>query len=109
MQISAPLPTPDLRALGGENQITIELRGQVDMANHQQLQVALAAIDRAKVKTVRVNMSQLDFCDITGFRQILSFAAESRREGRRVIIAGASPTIKTMATVFGAAQDLEFA
>jgi anti-anti-sigma regulatory factor len=98
--------------------MTLVLRGEVDVANHEQLHFGLARLGRADIKlatltlagikTVNVDVSELDFCDVYACRRILMFAAEVRAGGLQFRISGARPIIKSMAAILDATDDLEF-
>ena len=86
--------------------MTLVLRGEVDVANREQLHFGLARLERADIQTVNVDLSELDFCDVYACRRILRFAAEVRAEGLQFRISGARPIIKRMATILDATDDL---
>lgn len=108
MHISAPLTTLDLCAVPSNNEVALALRGELDFDNHEQLKADLAALEPAGDATVHVDLSDLDFCDVTAFRHLVEFAAKVHDEGGRVVVTGARPIIKTMAGVFNAAEELQF-
>lgn len=108
MHISAPLTTLDLCVVPSNNEVALALRGELDFDNHGQLKADLAALEPAGATTVHVDLTELDFCDVTAFRHLVEFAAKVHGEGGRVVVTGARPIIKTMAGVFDAAEELEF-
>lgn len=108
MKISAPLPTLDLCGVLSNDEAAVALRGELDFANHEQLKTDLAALEPDGPTTVHVDMSRLEFCDVSAFRHLVEFAARVHDKGGWVVVTGARPIIKTMAAVFDPAEDLEF-
>jgi anti-anti-sigma factor len=108
VKISAPLSTLDLCGVLSNNEAALALRGELDFGNHEQLKNDLAGLEPDGPTTVRVDMSRLEFCDVSAFRHLVEFAGQVHDKGGWVVVTGARPIIKTMAAVFDAGEALEF-
>lgn len=64
----------------GEDEIVLELRGELDISTADQLQERLEAARLSEVERVTVDLRALDFVDSTGLR-ILLRAQQAANEG----------------------------
>jgi anti-anti-sigma factor len=91
----------------GEGRVTrITLRGEVDFASSSDLETALAAIELDGSRQVQLHISDLDFVDVAGLRQLTAFARDLRESGYDVATHGAQPVVAEMARLAGVDDDL---
>ena len=60
-------------ATSAQGVVWIVVRGEVDLANHQQLRISLAAIDLSAASVVYLDLRLLGFCDSAGCAILIRF------------------------------------
>ena len=73
--------------------VGVEVCGEVDLGNRDQLNAALASVDFRAARAVCTDLSRLTFCDITGCEALLRFERRARAAGLETRMLGASPSI----------------
>ena len=101
-------PEVDITAIVSDNEMIVVLRGEADFTNHEQLRFGLAEVEMTGTGAVHIELSRLGFCDLSAFREIVSFAARPSASGRQVFMHGASPTLKKVAQVLHGADAIRF-
>lgn len=96
-----PPPTVDVVAEGSSEMLVVRVRGEVDIATHEHLSGRLDALDLTSYTAVRLHLEELEFCDSTGVRQLLSFAERTRSEGREVELRGPGPQLARLLSLVG--------
>jgi anti-anti-sigma factor len=79
----------------------IVVRGEVDLANREQLRRDLAAIDLGRAGAVYLDLRLLRFCDSAGCRILLRFTAQARASGYDVRIHRARPIVRKVMSIVG--------
>ncbi len=98
----------DVRTVARDGELVLALRGEADVSTHHRLKASLRNAELADAATVRLDMSDLDFCGVAEFSSIVTCAANLRAQERELVIIGARPIIKKMARIVGAANELRF-
>lgn len=98
----SPSPREDMYPLNiavtkSTDAVWIQVCGEVDLSNREQLKAALAAVDIGGVQVVHLDLHRLSFCDTSGCRLLLLFEREARLSGYATQIHGATPTIQKVA------------
>lgn len=91
-----------------ENALWVEVRGEADLGNHEQLLAGLTRVKLDGADAVHLVLTELTFCDLCAYRHIISFATRVRAAGRELSAHGASPTIKKIAGLLNVAGVLHF-
>jgi anti-anti-sigma factor len=99
-----PPPTVDVVAEEASGVLTVHVRGEVDIATHDDLSARLGALDLSPYAAVHLHLERLDFCDSTGVRQLLSFTERVSAEGRDVELRGAAPQLARLLALVGPAS-----
>lgn len=81
--------------------IWIDLRGELDISGHRQLEELFAGLDLWGVRKVHLQLSRLEFCDSRGLRAIDDFVQGVRRSGATVRVHGAGVRITKVARLLG--------
>jgi anti-sigma B factor antagonist len=96
-----PPPAVDVAAEGSADVLLVRVRGEVDIATHEELSTRLNTLDLTPYAAVHLHLDGLDFCDSTGVRQLLSFAERARSEGRSVELQGAGRQLARLLALVG--------
>ena len=97
-----PAPEGRVRVLGPSVQVrtgvrrgvlAVKVLGEVDLANHEQLQQALGSLDVSRTARVDLDLSRLSFADARGGCYLLDFVDRARGAGGDVRVLGAQPTL----------------
>jgi anti-sigma B factor antagonist len=99
-----PPPTVDVAVEESSDVLTVRVRGEIDIATHEELSASLEALDLTPYAAVHLHLEGLDFCDSTGVRQLLSFADKARSEGRDVELHGAGRQLSRLLALVGPAS-----
>jgi anti-anti-sigma factor len=91
-----------------ENALWVHLRGEADLANHEELESALTRVEVDRADAVHLVLTELTFCDLCAFRHLVAFAHRVRETGRELSAHGACPTIKKVAGLLDVAHVLRF-
>jgi len=89
--------------------VWVQVRGEVDVSNHDQLQAALSAVDFDGAHSVRLDLQHLTFCDISGCRHLLLLEREARLSGHETSIHGARPIVRKVLSVLADGDTPTFA
>lgn len=76
--------------------VWVAISGELDSSNHDRLKQALAGLRLTGARNVRLQLSDLRFCDVAGMRQLLNFTRRTELAGRRVSTHGASRTLRRL-------------
>lgn len=101
-------PSLDVETIARENALWVEVRGEADLGNHEQLLAGLTRVKLDGADAVHLVLTELTFCDLCAYRHIISFATRVRAAGRELSAHGASPTIKKIAGLLNVAGVLHF-
>lgn len=101
-------PPLDVETTARENALWVEVRGEADLGNHEQLLAGLTRVKLDGADAVHLVLTELTFCDLCAYRHIISFATRVRAAGRELSAHGASPTIKKIAGLLNVAGVLHF-
>lgn len=101
-------PSLDVETTARENALWVEVRGEADLGNHEQLLAGLTRVKLDGADAVHLVLTELTFCDLCAYRHIISFATRVRAAGRELSAHGASPTIKKIAGLLNVAGVLHF-
>jgi len=71
--------------------VEISLRGEADISNRLWLRQHLAAANRTAARELRLQLSELDFCDSTVAGELVAFADDARANGKDVTVVAATP------------------
>jgi anti-anti-sigma factor len=88
-----------------EGVVWVQVCGETDLSNSEQLRSLLAEIELAPSSPVCLDLSGLTFCDSAGCRVLLRFETEATATGHDVRIHGASPTLRKVMSIVGATED----
>ncbi len=97
-----------IEATTSDHAIWITVRGEADIANHEQLQAALAAIDFDGTREVHLRLSDLTFCDVQALGHLVNFGSEVRRTGRDLAVHDANRLVQKVTRLIGADDVLRF-
>jgi anti-anti-sigma regulatory factor len=89
--------------------VSIQVCGEVDLSNRDQLQAALSAVDFDGARTDRLDLQHLTFCDISGCWHLLLFEREARPSGHQTSIHGARPTVRKVLSLMADGDKPTFA
>ena len=81
--------------------VWIVVRGEVDLANHQQLRISLAAIDLSAASVVYLDLRLLGFCDSAGCAILIRFQRQAAAAGCDVRIHRARPVVRKVLSLLG--------
>jgi anti-anti-sigma factor len=84
--------------------LVVRLRGEIDIATHDELSARLNTLDLTAYDVVRLHLDELDFCDSTGVHELLSFVDRIRTAGAVVELEGARPQPARMLALVGASS-----
>ena len=88
----------EIRLVGGEDEILVEVEGELDLASarrlERRLQYAIAVADR-----VVLDVAALTFVDVAGLRPVLQAADDLRRRGGTLVVVGARGGVRRLVTV----------
>lgn len=76
------------------------------MSNHEQLRSVLESLDLSDSRAVTLRLSDLEFCDVRAFSEILEFARAARRTGTTVSMVDPDPWIEVLAAILDLEGDL---
>jgi anti-anti-sigma factor len=112
--MNSPGPPKDMDALliavtTSASTLWVQVCGEVDVSNHDQLRAALSAVDLDGAHIVRLDLQHLTFCDISGCRHLLLFEREARLSGHETSIHGARPTVRKVLSVLADGDTPTFA
>jgi len=79
--------------------VWIVVRGEVDLANREQLRTSLAAIELERANLVYLDLRRLGFCDSAGCRILLRFEEQATRAGYHVRIHRARPVVRRVMSI----------
>jgi anti-sigma B factor antagonist len=74
----------------------LKLRGELDMAEIERFEAALADLEQARPPEIVVDLTDLDFIDSSGLSALLDADARARHEQRRLLMTRPSESIMRM-------------
>jgi len=80
--------------------LTLRLRGDLDFGCAWALGPAVSVPTRG-VTQVRLDLAELDFCDVAGLRALEELCARHTAAGREVSVVGARPFLRKIAALAG--------
>ena len=83
-----------IQTLGTPSAIWIELEGEADVSNRDQLRAALFAPDLGQPRRVTLDLRGLNFCDVACCRLLLLFSEEAQLYGHDVTFLGPTPGVR---------------
>lgn len=89
--------------------VRVIIRGEVDIANVERLEAALAGIELGGPRSVHMHVADLDFCDLAGLRQITAFARRATEAGHEIRTCGAKPILHRVACLMSVEHELGLA
>lgn len=82
----------------------VELFGEADIANLDELRASLAQAEGAHTRTIIVSLLHAEYFDSSTIHTVLSFGERLQRDGRRLVIVGPSgDSGRRILTIFGIA------
>jgi anti-anti-sigma factor len=84
----------------------IDIRGEADFSNHTKLQAALSRVTLRGIRVVHVRLTELTFCDLAAFRELLGFTEEARRRCGDITVHDADHTVRRIARVLDVEDQL---
>jgi anti-anti-sigma factor len=95
-----------VESINDEEAAWIIIHGEVDIANVEHLEAALASIQLDGAKSVHIDASNLDFVDVAALRQLADFAGQVKRTGRDISLERAQPLLHEVARALRFQDDL---
>jgi anti-anti-sigma factor len=74
--------------------VRVVIRGDLDRGNRRQLCEVIGGLARAGHRHVVVDLTELAFCDLGGFRALVDADEMLRRAGAVLVVAGAPPLLR---------------
>ena len=100
---TAPLT---VTATSSQGVVWIVVRGEVDLANHQQLRTTLAALELGRASLVYLDLRLLRFCDSKGCGILVRFQKQATAAGHDVRLHRARPIVrKIMSLLYDPTSD----
>lgn len=87
--------------------VEISMRGEADLRIQRELHQQLAAVNRTAARELRLQLSELDFCDSTVAGELVAFAEEARTNGKHVTITAATPWTWTILAIVDTGESLD--
>lgn len=87
-------PWLEVRAGRRAGVLEVSVLGEIDLANHQQLQQLLSSVDLNGSARVDLDLSQLSFSDTRGALHLLDFVQRGQESGCEVQVVGAQPAVE---------------
>jgi len=87
----------------------IALRGELDLANAEDVQRELKRVESTDAKAIVVDLQQLSFLDSTGIRLLLEAQARSMQDGQRLSLLRAPEIVQRVLRIAGVEDRLPFA
>lgn len=98
-----------VETVGDEHAIRIILRGEADIGNLADLDIALTGIELDGTMQVQLHVSELAFLDVAALRQLTLFAQQLKETGYTVTTHGAQPMVDQLVRLVGVDDDLGLA
>jgi anti-anti-sigma regulatory factor len=92
-------PRLDVAVLSFGTEVWIDVSGEADSSNHVQLRDGLSAVGLDGVEVIRLLLGGLTFCDVCGFRELLTFAKAAGSPSRDISVHDASRTVRRIAGI----------
>jgi anti-anti-sigma factor len=107
---AAPLEPDLFRCEVARERGTVHVRalGELDLATVPILEAELAALRDARVEHLVLDLSDLEFMDLSGLRSIVAFGRTARREGFSFAIVRGPRTVQRMFEMTNTDADLPF-
>jgi anti-sigma B factor antagonist len=87
----------------------IAVRGELDLANGNELQRELLRVEATDARSIVVDLSGLQFMDSTGIRVLLSADARSRADSERLTLLRGPAAVQRVLELTGVVDLLPFA
>jgi len=106
----SPGPGEDLQPLtvtvtSTEGVVWIEVRGEVDLSNCEQLRTSLAGIELAPASRVYLDLGLLTFCDSAGCGILLRYETDATATGHNVKIHRASTNVRKVMSILSELEE----
>lgn len=82
------------------DELVVRICGELDLLTHGTLHHGLDGLSLEGVRTVRVELAELTFCDSRGLRQVLRFVRDGDDAGRTMIIDEPSTVVQRLLSLF---------
>jgi anti-anti-sigma factor len=92
----------------GENEVTVVLRGELDLATAPAAERALTLAGDGGKKAIVVDLSGLTFMDSTGLRLVLALHRRCQAEPRKLVIRPGPPAVQRVFEVTNVEEILPF-
>jgi anti-anti-sigma factor len=86
-----------VETMNNEDGARIIIHGEVDIANVEHFEAALASIQLDGTRSVHIDASNLDFFDVAALRQLADFVRRVKQTGRDISLKGAQPLLHEVA------------
>ena len=86
--------------LNGEGPIVVKLHGELDLSTADQLEVCLEGLG-ADGADVRLDLSELSFCDSSGISAMVTASKRVRKRGGHLSIASPQPAVRSVLEITG--------
>jgi anti-sigma B factor antagonist len=97
-----------IRQIRGQQAVTLELRGELDLSSTPALTRQLAAIQGENPGHLLLDLSNLEFMDSTGLRLIIQAHAAAQASGRRLHLRLGSPQVRRLFELTGVLDRFTF-
>jgi anti-anti-sigma factor len=101
------MPSLDLTTEQHPGQTRVVLVGELDIANAEGLEKALAAVEHNLSGTLVLDLRRLEFIDSTGLRALIAADERARSAGRRLTVVRAQNAVARLLEVTQLDQRLE--
>jgi anti-sigma B factor antagonist/stage II sporulation protein AA (anti-sigma F factor antagonist) len=89
------------------NVTVVRLSGELDLATEDVLTAVADRVLATPARTVRLDLTELTFCDVRGLAAILRLRARVVADERRLVLAGVSPALRRLLQVTGVGRHLD--
>ncbi len=99
-------PTLQIRTEGDDDDFTVALSGELDLASAGQLDTAIAELCADGARRILLELGELEFMDSTGLRSVLVGDELCKVSGCEMLIGGTSRQVERLFQVSGVGERL---
>ena len=97
---------PRVHSVTDEHVLRVVLHGESDVSTLDELDRALADVTLDGARLVHLDLAHLAFADVATIRRLAAFTGHAKRAGHDVTTSGAHHTLRTVADLLDAQDDL---
>jgi ABC-type transporter Mla MlaB component len=97
---------PRVHSVTDEHVLRVVLHGESDVSTLHELDRALADVTLDGARLVHLDLADLAFADVATIRRLAAFTGDAKRAGHEVTTSGAHHTLRTVADLLHAQDDL---